>query len=395
MYSLAVWAAAAPLMLGAADVKERIEVPFRIADSAMIVDSVVNGRKVSCMFDTGFSGSYVLDPSLNIGPPTGTMTLKDFVGTFQANTVKVRSLSFGGKSIDFSEMSVVQSPTAGMSESYGQHVDGIMGLEVIAPYVVEINFQQQKFIFHPRAQMDITKRTPDNKRSFLARLLPKGNNSMELSVTASNGEKMTLALDTGNAFYATTHKDVLERIGLWKPGRKPDFMMSAQVASGPVDSFYVQMRDVNIYGVQVPESVWSIIDLPSSSADHDGTVGFGFLRNFNIIMDLQRRRVWLENWTGQVSEPAQGHGGFFAGWDPDRKRMRIFRIVPGGPAEKAGLQRGDDLLAVDGKEMLNMGWDRMLKLIEGPVGSKMVVSASRNGQLMRLELTREMMVNKL
>ena len=38
----------------------------------------------------------------------------------------------------------------------------------------------------------------------------------------------------------------------------------------------------------VARSVWSVIDLPSSSAQHDGTIGFGFLKHFNITIDLKR-----------------------------------------------------------------------------------------------------------
>lgn len=371
-----------------------VEVPFRIGDDAIIVDVKVNGRKASLMFDTGFSGSVVLDNSINIGKPTGTMRLRDFVGEFTAQTVKISSLMLGSVDVHSDDMEAVQQPMAHMSESYNTHTDGILGFEAVRNHVIEINFEKKKFILHPRS-MDISQRKPDNQKTFLTRLLPIGHNSMEMEVVASNGKKMILALDTGNSFYATTHKDVLERIGLWTLGKKPDFMRQAWVASGPVDSWYALMKDVTIFGVPVKESTWSIIDLPSSSAEGDGTVGFGFLKNFNITIDIERRRVWLENFTGKVADDATADIGVSAFFDVRTKRFRIFRITPGGPADKAGVKMGDDILAVDGAEVLGMGNREFDRRLKGAPGSKVALALSRQGNLMRLELERAALVNVL
>jgi hypothetical protein len=369
-----------------------IEVPFHIADDAMIVDAEVNGRKVSLMFDTGFSGSVVLNDTINIGPATGTMTLQDFVGTFQAKTVKMKTLKLGDKPVNAEGMEVVQQPMAHMSFSYNMHTDGIMGYEVIRNYVTEINFEKSKFIFYPKT-FDITKRTPDNKKTFLLRMLPMGHKSIDLEVVVENGKKMILSLDTGNAFYATTHKDVLQRVGLWEENKKPRFMKSAWVASGPVDSWYKEMRNLTIYGVPVDYSVWSIIDLPSSSAEGDGTIGFGFLKNFNIIMDYDRRRVWLDNFNGKVSNEPVADVGIVASYDARRKRVRIHRVSPEGPADKAGIKEGDELLAVNGEELGAVSYRRLQSLLEGETGSKVRLAVSRNGNLMRYELERVALVN--
>src|SRR5438309_11488267 len=85
-----------------------IEVPFRIADDALMVDATVNGSKVSLIFDTGFGGSVLISDTVDIGPPSGTTTLQDFVGQFQARTVKVKSLKLGPMSIESSGMNAIQ-----------------------------------------------------------------------------------------------------------------------------------------------------------------------------------------------------------------------------------------------------------------------------------------------
>src|SRR5437773_2611322 len=64
-----------------------------------------------------------------------------------------------------------------------------------------------------------------------------------------------------------------------------------------------------IFGVPVKGSIWDVIDLPSSSVEDDGTVGYGFLKNFNIVIDFERRYVWLENFTGKVADEPKAEPG--------------------------------------------------------------------------------------
>ncbi|RMG24276.1 MAG: PDZ domain-containing protein [Armatimonadetes bacterium] len=380
------------LLSSASQLTAPVEAPFRLGDDAIIVDVMVNGRKISCMFDTGFGGWLVVNDQINLGKATGTARLRDFVGEFEVKTVPIQSFQIGGLSLSGPMGEIVQQPLAHMTFSYGTHTDGIMGLEPIMNYVTEINFEKQKFIFHPRS-VDITKRTPDNKRTFLVKMLPRGINAIELTATV-NGKPLYLALDTGNAFYATTHKESLERVGLWDPNRKPDFLTTAWVASGPVDSFYVRIPKCEIFGVPVEDSIWSVIDLPSSGADSDGTVGFGFLKHFNIIFDYERRYVWLENWSGKVTDPHKGHVGFRVQHTESGDYV-VFGVFKGGPAEAAGIKDGDRLRVIDGKSVTTMTPEQVEAALEGDVGSVCKVAVSRQGSLIRAEIQRKVLANEV
>jgi predicted aspartyl protease len=367
-----------------------VEAPFRVTEDAIIVDAAINGKTISCMFDTGFGGHFVLSDQINIGPKSGTMTLRDFVGQFTAFTVKVKEIQLGQLKQKSNDIEAVMQPVAHMSESYGTHTDGIMGFSVIRDYVTEISFQKQRFIFYPRST-DITTRRPDNVKTFLLKMQPRGMNSVGLD-SSVNGKPVHLALDTGNSFYLTTHKETLERVGLWDPNKKPQFMTQAYVASGPVDSFYVFVPEAKIFGVTVKDSVWDIIDLPSSGAEDDGTVGFGFLKNFNIIIDYERRYVWLENWTGKVTEETKGDvgiriapktgGGYY-----------VWHIVKGGPAESAGIKEKDNLLSVDGKSLSTVTPKGASELLLGKADSVAKLVISRDGIIQRLDVTRKLLVN--
>ncbi|MFN7172859.1 MAG: PDZ domain-containing protein [Fimbriimonadaceae bacterium] len=384
---LALTTAAAP------ELTRPVEVPFTVTESAMVVDATINGRKLSFMFDTGFSGTATVGQSVNLGKPTGYINLRDFVGQFQAPTYDVTSFKMGDLNLDPTDLRIVQDRGDGYTDSYGVHVDGIMGMQPFSKYVMEINFERNVLIFHPRS-VDITQRKPDNKRTFLSRLLPTGKDSLEMTVTAENGKRMVLALDTGNGFYATTHRNVLERLGLWPKDQKPNYMRAAGVASGTVESWYAQLRNVNIYGVPVANSYWSIIDLPSSSAEHDGTIGFQFLKHFNTIIDLERRRVWMENFSGEVENEEVAEIGCQAYFFPNEGRALIVRVMPGSPADKAGVRRGDVLLSIDGREPLERSFRKLNERFEGEDGSTVNLALSRDGALIRLDIVRKPLINR-
>lgn len=369
------------------------EIPFQVGERAIVVQAKVNGKPVSCMFDTGFGGSFVIGPHLDLGKPTGKASLQDFVGVFEVDTLKVTDLELGSLKAEHENMEVVQLPTMDYTLSYGTHVDGIMGIEPFLPYITEINFEKKKFIIHAPTH-DVTAMQPDNKRTFLAKMLPIGHNSVEIAVRVKSGKQLILALDTGNAFYATTHRDVLERVGLWPKDKAPQFVGRSQVASGVVESWDIEMHGAQIFGVPVESSVWNIIDRPSSSAQHDGTVGFGFLKHFNITIDMKRRRVWLENFDGVVADEPLGEVGLAAVYHPNRERMVIVYVTPGSPAEKAGIKEDDFLVSIGGETVLKTTYRHVQTLLEGKVGSEVEVGVSSGGVLKRINLKRELLVNK-
>ncbi len=370
-----------------------IEVPFRVTDDALIVDAVVNDRPVSLMFDSGFGGAVVLNNAIDVGAPSGKMTLRDFVGEIEVGTVKAKSIKLGGQSIDTQDMVIVQQPMARMSAEYHSHTDGILGLSVLQKYVTEINFQKHMFIFHPKA-FDISTKTPDGKATFLNKMLPIGDNAIVMEANVGAGKSFVLSLDTGNGFYLTTHRDVLERVGLWPEGKKANFMHQAEIASGPVDSWSLHVANSNIFGVPVASSVWDVIDLPSGSAESDGTVGYQFLKNFNVTFDYERRRVWLERITEQVGNEIIGEPGFSAAFDSQHRKVVVFSVAPGSPADKAGLKEDDELLSIGDVDLTTQQYRQLKKMLDGPLGSKVKISVSRNGDLKRFDLDRVSLVNE-
>src|SRR5262249_45121072 len=70
----------------------------------------------------------------------------------------------------------------------------------------------------------------------------------------------------------------------------------------------------------------------------------------------------------------------------------VISVIPGGPADKAGLQSGDILEAIEGKSSREMSLAEVHNLLEGQPGSTVTVAAvrARRAEPQKIVVTREM-----
>jgi regulator of sigma E protease len=67
----------------------------------------------------------------------------------------------------------------------------------------------------------------------------------------------------------------------------------------------------------------------------------------------------------------------FAGWDPKRS-LEVTELEPGMPAEKAGIQVGDYIVALDGKPVVHLA--QMIEYLRKTKGAPIELTVSRDGQ---------------
>ena len=73
-----------------------------------------------------------------------------------------------------------------------------------------------------------------------------------------------------------------------------------------------------------------------------------------------------------------------------KKGVYLFQVVPGGPASKAGLHKGDVITAIDGDEIKGVS-DLRAKIAEHSVGDKIELTVQRGNQERKASLTLEEM----
>lgn len=80
--------------------------------------------------------------------------------------------------------------------------------------------------------------------------------------------------------------------------------------------------------------------------------------------------------------------GAYILFDTDGNTTKISSVMPGSPAEKAGLRANDLVYAIDGESIIGMDTSDSVKLIKGDNGTKVVLSILRAGTRMDVTVTR-------
>lgn len=82
--------------------------------------------------------------------------------------------------------------------------------------------------------------------------------------------------------------------------------------------------------------------------------------------------------------------GIYIQQDPKTKDISIVSTIDGAPAQKAGLKRGDIIIAVNGKNVVGMDESAMQPLIEGQPGTLVTITIRRpsTGKIMTFKITR-------
>lgn len=76
----------------------------------------------------------------------------------------------------------------------------------------------------------------------------------------------------------------------------------------------------------------------------------------------------------------------------EKGEVIIYNPFEGSPAEKAGLQKGDIIIKIDGKSMKGKTSSDVSSMIKGMSGSKVNITINRDGKEMDFEVTRETIV---
>lgn len=156
-----------------------------------------------------------------------------------------------------------------------------------------------------------------------------------------DGKPITLGLDTDSATTAI-EQNVIPADGFTPlyEGQFGGLKGNWPIQLGIADSFSLGTEELRAYPIsQVP---------PGSLKPAQGIIGFDMLMNRRAIIDFPARKLYL----GPLNDETLGSEALL----PLGIRLAPFMggkqwigVIPGSPADKAGLQSGDELVEVDGK----------------------------------------------
>ena len=149
------------------------------------------------------------------------------------------------------------------------------------------------------------------------------------------------------------------------------------------DGDYDRWRKLNLILQEVQKNYVDTIDMAAMT---DAAV-------VAALSELDPHSVYLPpvELTESETELAGNFEGIGIQFNVPNDTAIVWRVIPGGPSEKAGLTQGDRIVLVNERTIAGnkTPQDSMVRMMKGPSGSKVKITVNRDGTLIPFEITRD------
>lgn len=366
------------------------EVPFRVLNDHILVPVSVNGSEtLEFVLDTGADMTVLMD-----SVPVQALSLEPdsripISGTGQgfdayADIVTDVSLSLGELSLN--GLSVIHIPmqaTAFFENREQIYFDGVIGYEFFQRFLVRIDYDRGVVGFYDREHFHSRQLIATGDWVSVDMPLRGTMPYVQLEMVQSSGRKLDLELllDTGSTGTLSLSPDSDGDLRL--PER---YYESVSIGVNGSNTDYVSPSKQIRFGGRKFDNVATHYASAGNSGGHDGNgiLGNRILSRFNLLIDYETERLYLQ--ANQRSEwPLVGdHSGLQILPVPEGAFVR--RVDPSSPAWRIGLREQDVIESMGGKAIGDTGFDNLKNSLRQATGT-MELCWRRDGQGQCAQLT--------
>lgn len=355
--ALALAVATAPPLYAAPQTESaELVVPSRMCGDYFLIplevdlDSDGQSTTLMALFDTGGSGLHI-DPDAVVrsgGSPVE-----------ERKQITIRDATAGP--LKFPKLRPYTRHLDHLSQPIGIEIDIFLPFRSFKKYLLTLDFPGREIRI---ARGRLAK--PDGVEVFNAR----GPDRRPYLNTDIAGRNHRLLIDSGSSgSISLQQRDDLQ----WLSPPMP-----VSVAQGMEELRYYNIgrldADIEIAGVEIKQPLVKI-------GANTELIGTDLMRRFAWTFDQRSRRVRIraDSRDSLHLPPKRGTGAVFI---PNAAGYEIKRVLPGTPAERAGLQAGDIVVAVDGTRVLELGCE----LWSEEYREETTLSLLRGGQILDLQI---------
>lgn len=377
----------------------RMEIPFERFNNLVVIPVTVNNKlTLNFILDTGVQNTILTNKLY--GDVLGLEYDREVVilGPGENDSIKVLVVD----NIDMSvakikgkntSLVVLQDDFLKLSNNLGSDVHGIIGYDLFKQFVVQVDFNDNKIIFHDPERFKKRKYFKRNK--FFERIplsIERTKPYMSARIDQRDGsrENVKLMVDTGASHAVLLNpashnkievpeEHIRSVLGRGLGGEiyglvgRIDEIKFNKFEFGDVVAFY---PDENHYGYGL------------RSGDRNGTIGGEILTHFNYVIDYRGEALYL-----------QPGDQFERGFEFDLSGMEVMSfglkydfimvkyVREGSPAAEAGIQRGDIIKSINGKESSGISLNYVNALLRSKSGKKIFMRLERGAEVLKAKFT--------
>jgi len=367
-------------------------IPFEMVGTYMIVKVKMNDSKpLNFILDSGVrniiitelfpedvvSLSYVNEINLQgLGSGTDLNAFASYNNVIQMGRVKLNNQN----------VYVIKEDIFNLSKHTGTKINGLIGVDFFEDYLVEINYTYKQINFYLNDGFEF----PKGYRKLPISIESK-KMYVQLSVLENDSihKNVKMLIDTGaelNAWFQTftanaihlPQKNVEGRIGQGLNGEvKGKFARIPQICFGE----FCLSNTI----VAFPDSA-DIAEIVISTK-RDGTIGSELLSRFNSYFDYKNKLFYFKP-NASFKNPFTYN---IAGIEieqiiPFIPQTEVLNVWKNSPAEKAGVQIGDQIMELNGNRTFQMQMGEIKNYFEKPSKHPLSITLMRGGKEIRLKI---------
>jgi hypothetical protein len=269
-------------------------------------------------------------------------------GMLKASFVKDASMTLLGLEGAPQKLSLAM-PLQDLAQILGHDFDGILGQDFISQFVIEIDYINKRLVLH-----DKDKYTYSGAGEAVPITLNMAGHPQVTAQLLDNGRdpvEGTFALDIGYGGSLVVNKSFVEKNQLLPPTRKTIPAIAGIGAGGESKALIGRVSAFKLGRFIVQNPVVSFSQDTRGAAAFLNVVGAEILKKFKVILDYGRNRVILEPNSGFTDLIEYHKSGLFlrANGIGDHPQFTVMSTIENSPASEAGIQKGDMLVAINGK----------------------------------------------
>ncbi len=374
-----------------------IEIPFSMENDFIVISVLMNNvAPLRFLIDTGAENTVVLDK-----------TVTDVLNVNYQRTFKVRGADVDAELVAYLATGVDlrladrllarNRSVLVLEENYfnferitGTEIHGIIGADFLMRFIVEFDFRRQVMTLHDPSRFRPRRSFQEHPSIFIRN---RAYLQVPVGVLRDSSTVRRLLVDTGaglsllmHTFPANDHYDL------------PVQTIPAYIASGLGGTMtgsvgrsrVVSLGDRNLSNVV---TYFQEIDTVGMAwlNEREGIIGTRILKRYGMIIDYVRHRVYLKadgrRWKQKFTYDRSGIS-LLAGGN-NLHKYSISSLVPGSPADRAGLRVRDRLRAINGISTNLLSLETILRRLEGKVGRKVRLRVFRAGRLLEYTIVLE------